>query len=187
MSLDRSLTDYLAGDDSLYQPACLACMPLAEKVVGAIIGKLPSAARLQDDLLSTAYLTVCESIPHARKAREPEKYLAVCIHRAVYSQLERESGQTRSSVRRHGDYAPKMVPLGELDVAQPECDEIFDDPEVLLEEILTCCSSAEDTQIVLERCNDTPIRSIGQELGVSETTVRRRLHSIHSRYREMAC
>ncbi len=134
-----------------------------------------------EDAEDTAQEVFVRSLPHLAKISEP-KALAVWLYRVARNRCWR--------MRRKGSYAPaQMLSLSELTPAESELSQLLKDPTPDAETLL---SKAEQNQrlqetvltlpppyrlvLVLHDMEDLDTEQIAQVLGVSQGTVRVRLH-----------
>jgi RNA polymerase sigma factor (sigma-70 family) len=205
---DRLLARLQAGDADARQEMIERNMPLVIKCVERMVKKHSKLRKHFDDLVGTGFLALTTAVDALGQAKQnteaptsPTGYLKTAIYHDLceeisYSTTVRLPRQTLNRWKLDGSLAEKETPIVQsLDALQAEIlagrapqdnnmiqlDRNLEHFETL-EDVLQCCRSDLEREVVLLRAQGLTVEEVGQQVNRDKGHVARILSAIQRRY-----
>lgn len=205
---DRLLARLQQGDTGARQEMIERNVPLVVKCVERMVKKHPKLRKHFDDLVGTGFLALTTAVDALSKGKQsadaatsPTGYLKTSIYHDLcqeisYSTTVRLPRQTLNRWKLDGKLDESNVPVTQsLDALQSEilAGHAPQDSSLLqtdpgpehfeaLEDVLQCCHSDVEREIILLRSQSLTLEEVGKQVGRDPTRVSRILSAIQQRY-----
>lgn len=178
--MSRETTDKLyplvaAGDQQAREQMILANMDLVATKVDFFLREFPRFRYLEDDLISAGYLGLVEAVDRFSSGEAHDKNPTGYIGMRVLAHLglcieDEQPIKIPSTTRRRGIHAaPTVISMSDITIDK-EADDPYAHFEVL-DEILSCCWTDTEEQIVMYREKGYKDTAIAELTGLSTYTV----------------
>ena len=207
---DQLLVRLQAGDTSARQEMIERNMPLVVKCVERMVKKHPKLCKHFDDLAGTGFLALTEAVDQLAKkkcntgvASAPTGYLKTTIYRSLCQEIccsgvIQLPQRTLHRWRQEGKLDAEEVSLpvvesleaiqarqvSETDPLDRNLMQTDPGPEhfEVLEDLLQCCHTDLEREIILLRAQSLTLEEVGQQVGRDQSRVSRILSAIQQRY-----
>lgn len=146
-------------------------LPLCQQTVDRYLSRFPRFDYLRDDLCGEAQLALVQTLEGDFEYQNLEAFLRFRLMNVVSDYAERQVSlvppQTRRSRRQRGA-PPIKAPQLVREITEPV---VENESNELMEEILTCCETEQERQIVGLRSENRTDEEIATILGMSKTCV----------------
>jgi hypothetical protein len=186
----------VAGNPAAREEMILSNMAMVARKVGMYVKQFPHAVNLTDDLMSQGYVGLVEAVNNMQGQKvddpNPTGFMSMWIHREIGELLDFEAGirvPKRSFLRKKKADTEFEVPIKEasLDAEYTLNKDGERDPRSMvdfLDELIGCCETEIEEQIVTHRIEGRTDAEIAAILGLPKTSTYMMRRDVFDRFLE---
>lgn len=193
---DRLYPKVVKGDKAAIEEMILGNMALVTNKVTSYLEQFPQCNHFKDDLISAGHLGLTEAVNKmvASDVTEPNPtgFISVYIQSAIGELMDREAGlrvpgRTYRRKKKKGTAMEVPVKEASIDADHVFQQEALQDPRAvvdLLDEIMGCCETPQEREIVRLRIEGRKDDEVADILGLPKTTAYMLRRGIFARFLE---